>query len=105
MLASLNFFSSHFSRDGGAGRRYVDDKAAVDAAVGENQHRVRRRRDDAQPPIGTPLAVGACVGRVVSVLPTGFAVRLIERQKLDDLSRPVMVQPRRGAVSAEDRAA
>ena len=34
-----------------------------------------------QPQIGTPLAVGACVGRVIRVFPTGFAVKFVERQK------------------------
>jgi hypothetical protein len=56
-----------------------------------------------QPPIGTPLAVGACVGRVIRVLEDGFAVKFVERQKIDDLSRLIVVQPRRGS-SAEDRA-
>ena len=58
-----------------------------------------------QPPIGTPLAVGACVGRVIRGLETGFAVKFVERQKIDDLSRLIMVQPRRGSISAQDRAA
>jgi hypothetical protein len=58
-----------------------------------------------QPPIGTPLAVGACVGRVIRVFEAGFAVRFVERQNVDDLSRLVIVQPRRGSTaSAEDQA-
>jgi hypothetical protein len=58
-----------------------------------------------QPPIGTPLAVGACVGRVIRVFETGFAVKFVERQKLDDLSRLIIAQPHRGSTSsAEDRA-
>lgn len=58
-----------------------------------------------QLPIGTPLAVGACVGRVIRVFETGFAVRFIERQNVDDLSRLILVQPRRGSTaSAQDRA-
>lgn len=40
-----------------------------------------------QPEIGTPLAVGACVGRVVRVFPDGFAVHFIEKQKEYDLER------------------
>jgi hypothetical protein len=60
---------------------------------------------EVQPPIGTPLAVGACVGRVIRVFETGFAVRFVERQNIDDLSRRIIVQPRRGsASSAQDRA-
>lgn len=50
---------------------------------------------EVQPPIGTPLAVGACVGRVIRVFDTGFAVKFVERQDIDDLSRLIIVQPRR----------
>jgi hypothetical protein len=42
---------------------------------------------DVQPLIGMPLAVGACVGRVVRLLPDGFAVKFVERQNRDDLER------------------
>ena len=40
-----------------------------------------------QPPVGTPLAVGACIGRVVRLLPNGFAVKFVERQNRNDLNR------------------
>jgi PilZ domain len=40
-----------------------------------------------QPEIGTPLAVGACVGRVVRVLPDGFAIQFIVPQHQQDLDR------------------
>jgi hypothetical protein len=42
---------------------------------------------DVQPPIGFPLAVGACVGRVIRLLPGGFAVRFIEPQRRVQLDR------------------
>jgi hypothetical protein len=42
-----------------------------------------------QPEIATPLAVGACVGRVVRTFPNGFAVQFLERQKLQNLDRLV----------------
>ncbi|MGA7809298.1 PilZ domain-containing protein [Bradyrhizobium sp.] len=42
---------------------------------------------EAEIDLGTPLAVGACVGRVVRVFPHGFAVRFIERQNQHDLDR------------------
>ena len=45
---------------------------------------------EVQPPIGMPLAVGACVGRVVRHLPDGFAVRFVEDQKRNDLERLVI---------------
>jgi PilZ domain len=58
-----------------------------------------------QLPIGTPLAVGACVGRVIRIFETGFAVKFVERQNIDDLSRLITVQPRQGSTfSAEDSA-
>ena len=40
-----------------------------------------------QPPIGTALAVGACVGRVVRLLPEGFAIQFAETQRRQDLNR------------------
>ena len=42
-----------------------------------------------QPPVGMPLAVGACVGRVVRLLPNGIAVRFVEKQTIRDLDRLV----------------
>lgn len=52
------------------------------------------------PPLGTPLAIGACVGRVIRIFETGFAVKFVERQDIDDLSRLTLVQPRGTASSA-----
>ena len=40
-----------------------------------------------QPEIGMPLAVGACIGRVVRLLPDGFAVKFVEQQNRHDLGR------------------
>jgi hypothetical protein len=37
-----------------------------------------------------PLAIEACVGRVVRLLPDGFAVKFVEEQKRNDLERLVM---------------
>jgi hypothetical protein len=45
---------------------------------------------DLQPHIGMPLAVGACVGRVVRLLPQGFAVKFVEQQSRNHLERLVM---------------
>jgi len=42
-----------------------------------------------QPPVGMALAVGACVGRVVRVLPNGIAVKFVEQQTVRDLERLV----------------
>jgi hypothetical protein len=43
-----------------------------------------------QPPVGTPLAVGACIGRVVRLLPDGFAVKFVETQNRNDLNRLIL---------------
>jgi len=45
---------------------------------------------DVQPRIGTPLAVGACIGRVVRLLPDGFAVKFVEMQNRELLDRRVV---------------
>jgi hypothetical protein len=58
--------------------------------------------DVQQPPIGMPLAVGACVGRVVRHLPDGFAVKFVEQQSRNDLERLVVrPTPPRSAASAK----
>ena len=38
---------------------------------------------DIKPDIGTPLAIGTLVGRVVRHLPKGFAVRFIQDEEID----------------------
>ncbi|MDB5500504.1 MAG: type pilus assembly PilZ [Tardiphaga sp.] len=48
---------------------------------------------DLQPAIGTPLAVGACIGRVVRHLPDGFAVQFVEPQNRADLERRIARPP------------
>lgn len=62
---------------------------------------------DVQPELGTPLAVGACVGRVVRHLDGGFAVKFVEEQGRDVLERRVirpMQMPRTSrAVTLEQR--
>jgi hypothetical protein len=45
---------------------------------------------EVQPPIGMPLAVGACIGRVVRRLSHGFAVKFVELQRRLDLNRLVV---------------
>lgn len=42
------------------------------------------------PQVGTPLAVGACVGRVIRKFANGFAVKFAEKQHRDDLSRLIV---------------
>jgi len=59
---------------------------------------------DLQPKIGMPLAVGACVGRVVRHFREGFAVKFVERQNRDIIerliARPAALPSRRDAISA-----
>ena len=55
-----------------------------------------------QPAIGTPLAVGTCVGRVVRHLPDGFAVQFVEPQNRADLNwRITRPPPPRSAEGAK----
>ena len=42
---------------------------------------------EVQPTVGTPLAVGACVGRVVRTLPEGFAVQFVDPHRRHDIER------------------
>ena len=46
-----------------------------------------------QPEIGTPLAVGTCIGRVVRHLPDGFAVHFVEPQSRIELERRITRPP------------
>lgn len=49
-----------------------------------------------QPEIGTPLAVGSCLGRVIRLLPDGFAVRFAEPMaNMGELERRVITPPAR----------
>jgi hypothetical protein len=66
--------------DGGTRSCFIIDMSASGVAVSA----------EVQPPIGMPLAIGACVGRVVRLLPDGFAVKFVEEQKRNDLERLVM---------------
>jgi hypothetical protein len=59
---------------------------------------------EVQPPVGMPLAIGACIGRVVRLLPNGFAVKFVERQNRNDLNRlitrPSLLLPSAGRAMA-----
>lgn len=46
-----------------------------------------------QPPLGTPLAIGACVGRVIRHTADGFAVKFVKPQSRDELNS-LIVQAR-----------
>ena len=66
--------------DGSTRNCFIIDMSASGAAVSA----------DVQPAVGTPLAVGACVGRVIRHLELGFAVEFVEQQPRDHLERLVI---------------
>jgi hypothetical protein len=68
--------------DGVTHRCFIIDMSVAGVAVSA----------EVQPPIGMPLAVGACIGRVVRLLPDGFAVKFVEKQNHHDLNR-LIVRP------------
>lgn len=45
-----------------------------------------------QPQIGTPLAVGACIGRVIRLLPDGFAVKFVEPLNRHEMERRLVMR-------------
>jgi hypothetical protein len=81
--------------DGKVSTCFIIDMSATGVAVSS----------EVQPAIGTPLAVGSLVGRVVRIFETGFAVKFVEKQSLNDLSRLIVrhdqeteAQPRKALV-------
>jgi hypothetical protein len=68
--------------DGKVSTCFIIDMSATGVAVSS----------EVQPEIGTPLAVGSLVGRVVRIFETGFAVKFVEKQALNDLSRLIIRQ-------------
>jgi len=81
--------------DGSTRGCFVIDMSASGASISS----------DVQPQIGMPLAVGACAGRVVRLLPDGFAVKFVEQQSRDDLDRRVVrpTPPSAGGAKAAPR--
>jgi hypothetical protein len=65
--------------DGTTHRCFVIDMSVSGVAVSA----------EVQPERGMPLAVGACVGRVVRLFDDGFAIKFVEPQKRDDLDRVI----------------
>jgi hypothetical protein len=66
--------------DGKVSTCFIIDMSATGVAVSS----------EFQPAIGTPLAVGSLVGRVVRIFETGFAVKFVEKQTLNDLTRLIV---------------
>ncbi len=55
-----------------------------------------------QPPIGTPLAIGGCIGRVIRITNNGFAVQFVETYRIADLTRLISRGVAPGRKSSED---
>jgi hypothetical protein len=66
--------------DGKVSTCFIIDVSATGVAVSS----------EIQPPIGTPLAVGSLIGRVVRIFETGFAVQFVEKHSLNELSRLII---------------
>jgi len=81
-IIPVNSHSTLTFADGATRSCFIIDMSASGVAVSA----------DVQPQIGTPLAVGACVGRVVRILSHGFAVNFVEQQNRNDLER-LIVRP------------
>lgn len=39
-----------------------------------------------RPPVGTPLGIGACIGRIIRHTPDGLAVKFVKQQSRDELN-------------------
>lgn len=73
--------STLFFADNSRRKCFIIDISASGAAVSA----------EIKPDIGTPLAVGKIVGRVVRHFPTGFAVQFIQLQNLDSLEQKLIL--------------
>ena len=76
-IIPANPHSTLILADGTTHSCFIIDMSVAGAAVSA----------EVQPPVGMPLAVGACIGRVVRLLPNGFAVKFVEKQNRQDLNR------------------
>ncbi len=76
-IIPANPHSTLIRADGSTHSCFIIDMSVAGAAVSA----------EVQPPVGMPLAIGACIGRVVRPLPNGFAVKFVERQNRNDLYR------------------
>ncbi len=78
--------STLYLADGSRVRCFIIDMSASGVAVSAS----------VRPGVGTPLAVGRVVGRVVRHLPAGFAVQFIRTIDLDVLEKQLVVQEPEG---------
>ena len=66
--------------DGSVHTCFVIDVSATGVAVSS----------ELQPPIGMPLAIGSCIGRVVRVFPVGLCGQVRRAQDVDELMRLIV---------------
>lgn len=59
---------------------------------------------EVQPPLGTPLAIGGCVGRVIRNFSSGFAVRFVATHRLADVTRLISRESAPGRRLRQDAA-
>lgn len=78
--------------DGSIYRCLIIDVSASGVAVCSEQ----------QPDVGTPLAIGGCIGRVVRTFHNGFAVKFVECYKTADLTRLISRENAPGRKLRED---
>ncbi len=69
---------------------FIIDVSVSGVAISAEQH----------PPVGTPLAVGSCVGRVVRHFHNGFAVQFVQTYEPGDVGRLVSRQNAAAGVPA-----
>jgi hypothetical protein len=78
--------------DGSVYRCFIIDMSPTGAAVSS----------ELRPPLGMPLAIGSCVGRVVRLFATGFAIKFVETLYVKDLSRLIVRAEPMGVTAADD---
>jgi hypothetical protein len=77
--------------DGAVHECFVIDMSITGAAVSS----------EVELAVGTPLAIGACVGRVVRIFHSGIAVKFVERQNQHELER-LVIRPLRSVNRGSD---
>ncbi|SDN96527.1 PilZ domain-containing protein [Afipia sp. GAS231] len=73
--------------DGSVHPCFIIDVSASGVAVSSPEASGVAVSSPVQPPVGMPLAVGACIGRVVRLLPNGIAIKFVELQNSRALER------------------
>jgi hypothetical protein len=58
-----------------------------------------------QPPVGMPLAIGGCIGRVVRIFHNGFAVKFVANYRPADLARLISSESAPGRKLQQDASA